>query len=106
MKKRWILATASIFHISLFVNRCYDAAVAAVVAEFAEVDALPGAEVEAAIGDGDGEAYAEEGALGVGGHVVGSFHGVLVVGLVLSHEAVHDLVHVGAHVGVGILIDG
>ena len=42
----------------------------------------------------------------MGGHVVGSLHGVLVVGLVLSHEAVHNLVHISAHVGVGILIDG
>ena len=32
----------------------------AVVAKFAEVDALPGAEVEAPAGDGDGEADAEE----------------------------------------------
>ena len=48
------------FHISLFIHRCYDAAVATVVAEFAEIDALPGAEVEAATGDGDGEAHTEE----------------------------------------------
>ena len=90
----------------LFIHRCYDAAVATVVAEFAEIDALPGAEVEAATGDGYGEAYAEEGALGVGGHVVGTLHSVLVVGLVLSHEAVHNLTEVSAHVGVGILVDG
>ena len=48
------------FHISLFIHRCHDAAVAAMVAELAEVDALPGAEVEVPIGNGDGEAHPEE----------------------------------------------
>ena len=43
----------------LSINRCHDAAASTVVAELAEVDALPGAEVEAAIGDGDGEAHTE-----------------------------------------------
>ena len=93
------------FHISLFIHRCYDAAVAAVVAKFAEVDALPGAEGETPIGDGDREAHAEERTLGVGGHVIGPLHGVVIVGLALPHKAVHDLAEVGAHVGVGILID-
>ena len=93
------------FHISLFIHRCNDAAAATVVAKFAEVDALPGAEVEAPVGDWDGEAHAEEGTLGVCGHVIGSFHGVLVVGFVFSHKVVHNLIEVGAHVGVCILID-
>ena len=106
MKKRWIKIHRFDFHIPLFIHRRYDAAAAAVVAKLAEVYALPGAEVEAAIGDGDGEAYAEEGALGVGGHVVGTLHGVVIVGLVLSHEAVHNLTEVSAHIGVGILVDG
>ena len=41
----------------------------------------------------------------MGGHVVGTLHGVVIVGLILSHEAVHDLAEIGAHIGVGILVD-
>ena len=106
MKKRWIKIHRFDFHIPLFIHRRYDAAAATVVAEFAEVDALPGAEVEAATGDGYGEAHTEERAFGMGGHVVGTLHGVVIVGLILSHEAVHNLTEVSAHIGVGILIDG
>ena len=39
---------------------------ASVVAELAEVDALPRTKIQPAIGDGDGEAHTEEGALGMG----------------------------------------
>ena len=90
----------------LLINRCHNATVATVVAELAEVDTLPGAEVEAAIGDRDGEAHAEERALGMGRHIIGTLHGVVIVGLAFPHEAVHNLVQVGAHVGIGILVDG
>lgn len=90
----------------LFINRSYDATTTSIVAELAEVDALPGAEGKATVGDGDGEAHTEERTLGVGGHVVGTLHRVVIVGLTLPHEAVHDLAEVGAHVGVGILVDG
>ena len=95
-----------IFRESLFIDSSHYAAVATVVAKLAEVDTLPGAEGEAPIGDGDGEANAEEGTFGVGGHVIGSLHGVIIEGLALPHKAVHDLAEVGAHVGVSILIDG
>ena len=44
----------------LTVNSGDECARSAVVAKFAEVDALPGAEVEAPAGDGNGEADAEE----------------------------------------------
>ena len=40
------------------------------------------------------------------GHVVSPLHSVLIVGLILSHEAVHNLTEVSAHIGVGILVDG
>ena len=94
------------FHISLFIHRCYDAAVAAVVAKFAEVDALPCAEIETTIGDGDRQAHPEERALGMSGHIVGTLHRVVIVGLVLPYEAVHNLVEVAPHIRVGILVDG
>ena len=75
------------------------------VAKFTQVDTLPCAEVETAVGDGDGEASTEEGALGVGRHVIGSLHGMGVVGLILAHQMVHDVAEVGTYIRVGILID-
>ena len=45
----------------LFIDCRYDLAGAAVLSEFAEVDALPGAKVEFGVGDRDCEADAEEG---------------------------------------------
>ena len=74
-----------------FVYRGNDAARATVVAELAEVDALPCAEVETAVGDGYGDAHAEEAALGMGRHVVRSFKDVVVVWLVFLHEVVEYL---------------
>ncbi len=74
------------------------------VAELAQVDSLPCAEVEAATGDGYGDARAYERSFGVGGHVVGAFEGVEVIWLALSDEAVENAFEVGAHVGVGVLI--
>lgn len=67
---------------------------------------MPGAEREASGGDGNGEAHAEERTFGMGGHVVESFHRVVVVGFAFAHKAVHDFAHVRAHIGVGILVDG
>ena len=84
----------------------YEGAAAAAVTEFAEVDALPGAEEEAAVGDGDGEGRAYQGGLCVGRHVVGAFESVGVVGFAFLYEAVEDGGQVDTHVGVGVLVDG
>ena len=43
---------------------------AAIVAEFAEVNALPSAEIQAAIGDGDSERGADKCGFGVDRHIV------------------------------------
>ena len=77
-----------------------------VIAELAEVDALPCAEVQLSMGDGDGEAHPEERAFGMRRHVVQSFHGVVVIRFVLLHETVHNLAEVGTHIGIGILVNG
>ena len=77
----------------------------AIVAEFAEVDALPRAEVQAAVRDGDVEAHAEHAALGVRRHVVRPFERVVVVRGVLRNQVVEDLLHVAPHVRVGVLVD-
>ena len=77
-----------------------------VVAVFAEVDSLPDAEIEVAVGDGDGDAHAAEDGLGMGGHIVGAFEGVLVAGLVFGDEAIEDGFHIDAHIGVAVFVDG
>ena len=77
----------------------------AIIAELAEIDALPGAEIQASVGYGYGQAHAEQRTLGVGRHVVGPFEHVVIIRLILPYDMVHDLLHVGTHVGVGILVD-
>ena len=92
---------------SLLANhRCYYATSATIIAKLAEVDALPSAQVEAAIGDGNGERYARQRALGMAGHVVATLVGVAIVGFVFAHQAVVYLLHVGTHGGVVVLVDG
>ena len=76
------------------------------IAKFAEVDALPRAEIEAMAGDGDGKRRADDRGLGMGRHVVVSFHRVQIIRLTLLHQAVEYAFHVDTHVGVGIFIDG
>ena len=61
------------------------------VSELAQIDALPSAQVQTAVGDGDGKADTEEGAFGMGGHIVQAFHGVVIVRFVLLHQVIHNL---------------
>ena len=75
------------------------------IAVFAEIDALPCAQIEAPAGDGNGEADSTDGRLGMGGHVVGPLQRVLVFRTVGGHQTVEDGLHIGAHVGVAVLID-
>ena len=58
------------------------------------------------IGYRDAETYAREGRLGVCRHVVVAFEGVGVIRLTFGHNAVEDALHVGAHIRIGVLIDG
>ncbi len=76
------------------------------VAELAEIDALPCSEIEAMTRDGQGQFDAGEHAFGMGGHVIGTFKRVGVVGFALSDETVEDGSHVGTHIGVGIFVEG
>lgn len=52
------------------------------------------------------ETYTREGRLGVCRHVVITFKCVGVIRLTFGHNAVEDALHVGAHIRVGVLIDG
>lgn len=76
------------------------------IAELAEVDALPCAQVKMAARYGDVDADTADGALGVCRHVVGSFEGVHIIGGVLGNQPIEDVGKVGSHIGIGILVDG
>ena len=74
-------------------------------AELTEVDTLPGAQGELSVGNGDGDRGPHEGCLGMCGHVVVTFEGVLVIRLALPHETVEDVLHVYAYIRVCVLVD-
>ncbi len=78
----------------------------AVFTKLAEVNTLPSAEVQSAVGNGNGKAHAEERALGVGRHVISSFQGMVIIRFVLPYHVVEYLLHITAHVWIGILVDG
>ena len=75
------------------------------VAVFEEEDALPGAEEEGVVADGDGEAGWGDGGAEVGGHVVGAFVGVAVAGWIVGGEGGEVVLDVGADVGAGVFLD-
>src|SRR6185437_3198679 len=58
------------------------------VAVLAKIDTLPHSEGELAVRDGDQDAGAEDRSLEVGGHVIGPFRVMLVVGIVLRYRLV------------------
>lgn len=95
-----------IFGLYLSIDGRYDAAFAAIVAEFAQVDALPGTEIQFPVRDGNGQAHSEQRAFGMGRHIVPAFHDMFIIRLVFLDDVVHDLVQVGAHIRIGILVDG
>ena len=80
-------------------------AASAIVAKLTQVDALPCAEVQTAVGDGDAEADSRETAFGMSRHVVVALEGVVVIRFALAHEVVVYGLHVVTHVGVSILVD-
>lgn len=54
----------------LSIYRSHDLSRPTIVAELAEINALPRTEIQPAIRDRDGEAHTEEGTLGMGWHVL------------------------------------
>ena len=89
----------------LTINRCHQFSLASVVAEFAKVDALPSAEIQSMVRDGNGERNTHERRFGMSRHVVIPFERVLVVGLVFGYQMVENPFHVVSHTGIGILVD-
>ena len=63
---------------------------AAIVAEFAEVNALPGAKIQAPVGDGDSERGADKSSFGVGRHIGIALASVTIIWFALLHESVEN----------------
>ena len=89
----------------LAIDRGYQFSTSPAVAELTQEDALPGAQVEAAVGDGNGDGGPDHGRFDVGGHVVGAFDGVPEEGHILRYDVVEDALEVRPYVGVGIFVD-
>ena len=76
---------------------------ASVVAELAEVDALPSAKVEPSIGDGDVDAHTGNDTLGMCGHIVRAFEDMTVVRHIFRYKPIVNSLHVTPHVRVPVL---
>ncbi len=66
---------------------------------------MPGAEVQTAIGDGDGDANTAKCRFGVGRHIVCTFQRMLVLWTVLRNQAVEDGFHIHANIGIAVFVD-
>ena len=86
-------------------NRYYQLSCSTKIPVLAEVDALPCAEVQTAIGNGDGDADTTQRRLGMGGHIVSPLQRMLIVGLILWNQTIKDGLHIDANIWVAILID-
>ena len=75
---------------------------ATIVAELAEVYALPSSNVEPSIGDGDIDAHTRNDALGVCGHIVRAFENMSIVRHILRYEPVVNSFHVTPHVRIPV----
>ena len=83
----------------LSYHRCHYPAASAIVAKLTQVDALPCAEVQTAVGDGDAEADSRETAFGMSRHVVVALEGVVIIRFAFAHEVVVYGLHVVTHIG-------
>jgi hypothetical protein len=94
-------------NVGVLVENCScNSSTAAVAAEFAEVDPLPGAELKPVVGYGNVDGYPKRGGFYVGRHVVGAFVGVGVAGVVFGDPAADEGFEVGTDGWVGVLVNG
>lgn len=84
-------------------DRCHHLPCSAVVAELTEIDALPHAEIQSSVGDGNVDAYACYDALRMSWHIVRPFKDVSVFWHILRHKPVVDCPHVTSYVWVPVL---
>ena len=86
-------------------NRDDETSRTTIITVFAEIDTLPGAEVQSAVSNWYGEAHSAEDGLSMCRHIVQAFKGVLVVGTTFWYEAVEDGFHICTDIGVAVLVD-
>ena len=84
-------------------DRCHHLPCSAVIAELTEIDALPHAESQSSVGDGNVDAHARNDALSVSWHIIGPLKDVSVARHVLRHKPVENRLHVTSHVRVPVL---
>jgi hypothetical protein len=73
-------------------------------AELAQADALPRAQAQAAVADGNHKRTAENRLFDVAGHVVGTFF-LVPVGKILRRHDIQQAIQIDKHVRIGIFVD-
>ena len=68
----------------------YHPAASAVIPELAQVDALPGPQIQPAVRDGKSQFDTDQYRFGMSRHVIISFQHVLIVGFSLLHQPIKD----------------
>ena len=82
-----------------------DRAAMRVAAMFPKVDALPGAQTEAAILEWNGKVHARQRAANVRGHVIGTFGSVNEKAIAVGNNARHPGFEVATDIWVGIFLN-
>src|SRR5690554_5931002 len=83
-----------------------DAAVHGSVPVFPDKNALPCAESEFSIGNGDRKRRRSECGLDMGWHIIGTFGGVCEVGIVFGDELCEPVFQISARGRICVLLDG
>ena len=92
--------------IELFSNNCYhQLSGTTIIAELAKVYSLPGAEVQATIGDRDSDADTAQRGFSVSRHIVGTLQRMFVLRTILRNQTVEDSLHIHTDIRVAILVD-
>ena len=86
-------------------NRYYQFSGTAVISIFAEVDTLPSAKIQTTVSYGNSNTDTAQRGLGMSGHIIGTFQGMLILWAVLRNQSVEDGFHIHTNIWICILID-
>ena len=73
---------------------------------FEKIDSLPCAQRKPSIHDRNGEVGLGERRADVRRHVVGTFHGVPIIRMMLRSEPFEEVAQIGDHIRIGVLLNG
>ena len=90
----------------LGIERRYQIASAAPIAEFAEIDALPHSQIQAMVGNWNGHGESDKRRFNMRGHIVIAFYRVPIKGFALLNEPVETVSEVFPHRRIGVFVDG